>query len=82
MTRRFEAEARAMKPDAFDEWLEELGDVADEGPWVLVMAWMYAPVECCAYLVAQPGVWDGLVARAQYAAAHHDWSVIARRVGV
>jgi hypothetical protein len=79
---RFETEARVLKPEGFDEWLGELDLVVDEGPWVLVMAWMYAPAECCQYLVAQPGLWQGLLARAQYAAAHHDWSVIARRVGL
>ena len=80
--KRFEAEPRVLKPKGFDEWLCELDLGAEEGPWILVMAWMYAPVECSAYLVAQPGVWEGLLARAQYAAAHRDWSVIARRVGV
>ncbi len=66
--RRFEHEPRALKPEGFDAWLEKVGDVADAlGAWALIGAWRNSPVECCRYLVTIPGLWDGLIARAQYA---------------
>jgi hypothetical protein len=64
---RFEPEPRATKPDEFEEWMVELAEIADtEGTWTLVMSWMYAPVECCAYLMRMPGVLEGLMLRARY----------------
>jgi hypothetical protein len=70
MTKRFETETRATEPIAFREWLAELGEIADEeGSWMLIMAWMYAPHECCAYLMTLPGVVEMLLARARYADA-------------
>lgn len=66
--RRFEAEARPEKPADFDDFVEELGLVADcEGAWALVGAFWFAPVECCRYLAAHPIVWEYLLARAHYA---------------
>jgi len=66
--RRFEAEPRAVLPLDFDAWLHDLGDVADTcGAWALVGAWRKAPTEYCRYLVTLPGLWEGLIARAQYA---------------
>jgi hypothetical protein len=66
--RRFEPEPRAVMPEDFGPWLGELALLADaEGAWALVGAWMHAPRECCRYLVTVPGLWEGLIARAQYA---------------
>ncbi len=66
--RRFELEARAVKPPEFDAWLSEIGDVADvEGAWALIGAWRNAPTDYCRFLITIPGLWEGLIARAQYA---------------
>jgi hypothetical protein len=68
MMRRFEVEARPDKPPEFDAWLDELGLVGDcEGTWALVGTLWRSPAECCKYLGTLPGVWSGLLARAQYA---------------
>ena len=65
---RFEAEERAPRPLDYDAWLVDLGDVADTcGAWALIGAWRRAPTDYCRYLVTQPGIWEALVARAQYA---------------
>jgi hypothetical protein len=67
MTKRFEAEPRAMKPAEFDEWVGDLAEIADtEGVWMLVMAWMYAPPDCCMYLTRMTGMLEGLILRARY----------------
>jgi len=66
--KRFEAEPRALKPDGFDAWLSEVGDVADVlGAWALIGAWRNAPTDYCRFLITIPGLWEGLIARAQYA---------------
>ena len=83
--RRFEAEPRVPKPDDFDEWLWELGLLADTaGAWALIGAWMYSSDECCRYLIAIPGMWDGLIARGHYAdRARYEAGVrVGRRVGL
>lgn len=83
--RRFEAEDRAVMPPGFPAWFEEMQFIADAaGAWALVGAWMRSPPEHCRYLVTLPGVWAGLIARAQYA----DWQryeagvLIGRGVGL
>jgi len=66
--RRFEAEPRAVLPLDFDAWLGGLGDIADTcGAWALIGAWRKSPTEYCRYLVTIPGLWEGLIARGQYA---------------
>lgn len=66
-SKRFEAEPRATKPADFDAWIVDLAEIADEeGVWLLIMAWMYAPPECCAYLMRMPGLIESLIVRAQY----------------
>jgi hypothetical protein len=66
--RRFEHEPRALKPDGFDAWLAELGDVADAlGAWALIGAWRTAPTDYCRYLVSMPGRWDELISRGRHA---------------
>jgi hypothetical protein len=66
-SKRFEAEPRAAKPPEFDAWMDDLAEIADtEGTWTLIMAWMYAPPECCAYLMRLPGLLEGLMLRARY----------------
>jgi hypothetical protein len=68
MMRRFEMEPRPVVPSGFDDWLHELGMVADgEGEWALVGLLWHSPREHCAYLAGLPGVWPQLWARAQYA---------------
>jgi hypothetical protein len=68
MMRRFEMEARAPMPPDFDAWLHELGLIGDcEGAWALVGFLWHSNREHCAYLATLPGVWPGLLARAQYA---------------
>jgi hypothetical protein len=67
MMSRFEAEPRAGKPAEFDEWIGDLVEIArTEGVWLLIMAWMYAPVECCKYLTRLPGVVEALIALAEH----------------
>jgi len=67
MILRFELEGRARKPAGFDAWLDELGLVGDcEGEWALVGMLWHSDRACCAYLATLPGVWPGLLARAQY----------------
>jgi hypothetical protein len=66
-SKRFEAEPRATKPADFDEWIVDLAAIADEeGVWMLVMSWMYAPPASCAYLMRMPGMLEGLMVRARY----------------
>ena len=82
---RFETEERPVKPDEFDEWLDELGLLADcEGAWALIGAWMYSPTECTRYLVTLPGLWEGLIARGRYADLRRfDLGMrVGRRMGV
>ena len=68
MIRRFEMEPRPVKPIDFDQWLHEVGLVADcEGAWALVGTFWWSPPECCRFLVSVPGLWEGLLARARYA---------------
>ena len=68
--KRFECEARAVKPADYDEWALELGLLADsEGFWPLTIGWTYAPPECCAWLQTVPGAWAQLEARARFADA-------------
>jgi hypothetical protein len=65
---RFEPEARAALPLDYDAWVLGLGDVADTcGAWALIGAWRKSPTEYCRYLVTQPGIWEELIARGQYA---------------
>jgi hypothetical protein len=67
MMSHFEAEPRATKPPDFEEWVTDLAEIAEtEGVWMLTMAWMYAPVECCAYLMRVPGLMTMLMQRAKY----------------
>jgi hypothetical protein len=82
---RFEVEARQPKPPDFDVWLLGLGDVADTcGAWALIGAWRKSATEHCRYLVSQPGLWEGLIARGQYAdrARYEAGVVIGRGVGL
>jgi hypothetical protein len=67
--RRFEAEERARKPRDFDAWLLELQLFTDcnGADAVIGVLLHYAPVECLRYLVAQPALWDELLARGRYA---------------
>jgi hypothetical protein len=66
-TKRFEAEPLATKPAEFDEWIDDLAEIADqEGTWTLILSWMLAPSECCAYLMRLPGLLEGLMLRARY----------------
>lgn len=66
--RRFEAEDRALAmPPGFPAWYEEMLIVAELGAWALVGAWMRSPIEECRYLVTLPGVWQGLIACAEFA---------------
>jgi hypothetical protein len=83
--RRFEHEPRVLKPDSFDAWLSEIGDVADAlGAWALIGAWRNSPTECCRYLITLPGLWDGLIARGRYAdRRRYEAGVYAgRRIGL
>ena len=60
--------AFVLKPYEFDAWIDELGLVADcEGAWALIGAFWFAPEDCCRYLVANPAIWEGLLARGRYA---------------
>jgi hypothetical protein len=82
---RFEAEARAELPLDYDAWLLGLGDVADTcGAWALIGAWRKSPTEYCRYLVTQPGIWEQLISRGQYAdrLRYESGVVIGRGVGV
>jgi len=68
MMPRFEPEARVQKPADFDQWLWEVGLLADtEGAWALIGMWWHSPPECCRYLLTLPGMWTGLLARGLYA---------------
>jgi hypothetical protein len=65
---RFEAEPRAVAmPPGFPVWYEEMLMIAELGAWALVGAWMRSPVEECRFLVSLPGVWQGLIACAEWA---------------
>jgi len=85
MMPRFEAEARVQKPADFDQWLWEVGLLADtEGAWALIGMWWHSPPECCRYLASQPALWELLIARARYADARR-WDAgvrLGRGVGV
>jgi hypothetical protein len=65
--RRFEAEERVVMPPGFPAWYEEMLVVAELGAWALVGAWMRSPVEHCRFLISLPGVWQGLIACAEFA---------------
>ena len=66
--RRFEAEDRAVKPDDYEAWHDELTLMADsEGLWALVGMLWHSPVECCRYLQTVPGAWAELETRAHWA---------------
>lgn len=82
--RRFEAEPRAKKPADFDEWADELGLLADtEGAHALIGMLWYAPPECIAYLMLEPGLWPGLLARGTFAdMQRYVRGVMAGRVGL
>ena len=71
MMQRFDVEPLAVKPTAFDPWLDELGLFADcEGFEALIGVLIhYAPPECVRYLASQPAIVASLVARARFA----DW---------
>jgi hypothetical protein len=72
MTRRFEAEPRAVKPNDYDGWFDEIGLLADsEGFWPLMIGWNYAPIECCQFLQTVPGAWASLETRARFADTKH-----------
>lgn len=62
--------ALPAKPPAFEGWLCELCEIADtEGLDLLVMAWLYSPIEACDYLAAVPGLEQLLIARAKWSDA-------------
>jgi hypothetical protein len=83
--RSLQAEPRPIKPIDFDEFVEELGLVADcEGAWALVGAFWFAPQDACRYLASQPVIWEYLYARARFADARR-WDAgvrLGRGVGV
>lgn len=83
--RFLEAEpAFTLKPYEFDGWMDELGDVADEaGAWALIGCFWHASEECCRYLVANPTLWQGLLARAQFAdkRRYESGVMLGRRMG-
>jgi hypothetical protein len=83
--RRFEFEESPPKPIDFEDFVEELGLVADcEGAWALVGMFWHAPVECCRYLACQPALWEELISRARYADARR-WDAgvrLGRGVGL
>lgn len=57
------------KPDAFDGWLLDLWAIAEEGTALLMVAWVHAPIECCAYLLTMPDTFAEIKARAVWADA-------------
>lgn len=66
--RRFEAEEpMTVMPPGFPAWFAEIDVIAELGAWALVGAWMRSPVEHCRFLVSLPGVWQGLIACAEFA---------------
>jgi hypothetical protein len=83
--RRFEYEDAPVMPPDFEDFLDELGLVADcEGAWALVGMFWHAPIECCRYLASQPELWELLIARARYADARR-WDAgvrLGRGVGL
>ena len=65
---RFEHEPRALKPDGFDGWYDELRMLANsEGLWAAVGMLWFSPSECCQFLQTIPGAWALLEAEARYA---------------
>jgi hypothetical protein len=83
--KRFEAEARALKPDGFDSWYGELRLLANsEGLWAAVGMLWFSPAECCAYLQTIPGAWALLETEARYTdrERYREGVHVGRRVGV